>query len=375
MATVNIKDLLILSCIPGIGHNRLRSLVTHFKNSTDALNSSAREIINIEGFNKKLAVTVSAFKKSGNYHKAEQYAVHQLSKMNKSEGGIITFWDDEYPDLLKKIYDPPCYLFIKGNFKKEDKYSIAIVGTRNPSTYGVTMAEKFTQELARLGITIVSGLARGVDSVAHSSALKVGGRTIGVLGSGIDVIYPPENKNLYSRIAQNGGVISEYAMGTKPDAGNFPRRNRIVSGMTLGTIIIETGIDGGAMITANTALDQNRDVFAIPGLITEVRALGCNTLIRDGRAKLITTVDDVLSELSAKLKPLLREVTKHEKKIDVSLSLFEKKIYDTLDDEPIHIDLLAEKSGMPTSDALVNLLSLEFKGLVRQLPGKMFVRL
>lgn len=375
MEKINVKDLLILSCIPGIGHNRLRSLVTHFKNSTDALNSSAREIINIEGFNKKLAVTISAFKKSGDYHKAEQYAVHQLSKMNKSDGRIITLWDDEYPDLLKKIYDPPCYLFIKGNLKKEDKYSIAIVGTRNPSTYGVTMTEKFTQELSRLGIIIVSGLARGIDSVAHSSALKVGGRTIGVIGSGIDVIYPPENKNLYSRIAQNGGVISEYAMGTKPDAGNFPRRNRIVSGMTLGTIIIETGIDGGAMITANMALDQNRDVFAVPGLITDVRALGCNTLIRDGRAKLITSVDDVLSELSTKLKPLLREVTKHEKKLDISLSLFEKKIYDVLNDEPIHIDLLAVKSEMPTSDALVNLLSLEFKGLVKQLPGKMFVRL
>lgn len=375
MEKINVKDLLILSCIPGIGHNRLRSLVTHFKNSTDALNSSAREIINIEGFNKKLAVTISAFKKSGDYHKAEQYAVHQLSKMNKSDGRIITLWDDEYPDLLKKIYDPPCYLFIKGNLKKEDKYSIAIVGTRNPSTYGVTMTEKFTQELARLGITIVSGLARGIDSVAHSSALKVGGRTIGVTGSGIDVIYPPENKNLYSRIAQSGGVISEYAMGTKPDAGNFPRRNRIVSGMTLGTIVVETGIDGGAMITANTALDQNRDVFAVPGLITDVRALGCNTLIRDGRAKLITSVDDVLSELSTKLKPLFREVTKHEKKLDISLSLFEKKIYDVLNDEPIHIDLLAGKSDMPTSDALVNLLSLEFKGLVKQLPGKMFVRL
>lgn len=375
MEKVNVKDLLILSRIPGIGHNRLRSLVSHFKNSTEALNSSAREIINIEGFNKKLAVSVSSFKKSGNYHKAEQYAVHQLSKMNKSEGRIITFWDDEYPDLLKRIYDPPCHLFIKGSFKKEDKYSIAIVGTRNPSTYGITITEKFTQELARLGITIVSGLARGVDSVAHSSALKVGGRTIGVIGSGIDVIYPPENKNLYSRIAQNGGVVSEYGMGTKPDAGNFPRRNRIVSGMTLGTIIIETGIDGGAMITANTALDQNRDVFAVPGLITEIRALGCNTLIRDGRAKLITSVDDVLSELSTKLKPLLREVPKNEKKNNICLSLFEKKIYDTLNDEPIHIDLLAERSEMTTSDALVNLLSLEFKGLVRQLPGKMFVKL
>lgn len=369
----NLKDLIILSRIQGIGPNRLRLLVSHFGDPTSALNASAREIAYIEGFSQKMAVAVSSFRRSSKFTEAEKYAAHQLAKINKAGACIITFWEKEYPDLLKKIYDPPPYIFLKGKLLNEDKYSISIVGTRNPSSYGTTIAEKFTQEFTRLGITIVSGLARGIDSVAHNAAIKYGGRTVAVIGSGIDVIYPPENKNLSNKISDHGGIISEFDMGTQPDAGNFPRRNRIISGISLGSLIIETGIEGGAMITANTALDQNRDVFAVPGNITEKRSLGCNVLVRDGRAKLVTSIDDVLIELAPKLKPILKGM--HETKVEINLSLFEKNIYDVLDDDPIHIDKLAEKSKMSTADALVNLLSLEFKGLVKQMPGKMFVRL
>ena len=257
----------------------------------------------------------------------------------------------------------------------EDRFSIAIVGMRNPANYGITIAEKFSQELSRLGITIVSGLARGVGSVAHIAVLKTGGRTIGVIGSGIDVIYPPENKNLFEKISENGVVVSEYDMGTQPAAGNFPRRNRIISGMSLGTIIIETAIDGGAMITASTALDQNRDVFAVPGLISEKRPVGCNTLIRYGRAKLVTSIEDVLDELETKLRPILKGITKQTHRPEPELTLFEKKVYENLSEEPIHIDQLSEKADMSTTDALVNLLSLEFKGIVKQMSGKMFIRL
>lgn len=371
----NVKDLIILSRIPGIGPNRLRILVSHFENPTEALAGSAREIANIEGFSKKLAVAVSSFKKSSKYSEASKYADHQLSKLNKAGGNIVTFWGKEYPEFLKKIYDPPPYMFVKGGIKNEDKYSIAIVGTRNPSHYGITIAEKFSQELSRLGITIVSGLARGIDTVAHNAVIKIGGRTISVIGSGIDVIYPPENKNLFEKISEIGAVVSEYDMGTQPDAGNFPRRNRIISGISLGTIIIETTIDGGAMITANTALDQNRDVFAVPGLITEKRSTGCNTLIRDGRAKLVTAIDDILEELEYKLRPILKGTAILAPKPEPELSLFEKKIYEILNEEPLHIDLLSEKAGMSTTDALVNLLNLEFKGLVKQIPGKLFLRL
>jgi DNA processing protein len=329
----NVKDLIILSRIPGIGPNRLRALVSHFGNPTDAISASARDIVSVEGFNKKLAVIVSSFRKSSKYSEAIKYADHQFSSMNKYEAHIVTFWDKKFPELLKKIYDPPPYLFLKGNLCEEDKYSIAIVGTRNPSKYGIAVSEKFSQELSRLGITIVSGLARGVDSAAHNSVLKTGGRTIAVIGSGIDVIYPPENKNLFEKISENGGVISEYDMGTQPDAGNFPRRNRIISGMSLSTIIIETNIDGGAMITANTAIDQNRDVFAVPGLINEKRSAGCNTLIRDGRAKLVASIEDVLDELETKLRPILKGTTKQIHRPGPELTLFEKKVYENLSED------------------------------------------
>jgi DNA processing protein len=371
----NVKDLIILSRIPGIGPNRLRILVSHFGNPTNVLSASARDIVSIEGFNKKLAVIVSSFRKNSKYAEAIKYADHQFSTMNKYEAHMVAFWDKKYFELLKKIFDPPPYLFLKGNIIEEDKYAIAVVGTRNPSKYGIAIAEKFSQELSRLGITIVSGLARGIDTIAHNSVLKTGGRTIAVIGSGIDVIYPPENKNLFEKISENGAVVSEYDMGTPPDAGNFPRRNRIISGMSLGTIIIETGIDGGAMITASTALDQNRDVFAVPGLINEKRSVGCNTLIRDGRAKLVTSIEDVLDELETKLRPILKGSSQQPPRHEPELTLFEKKVYENLSEVPIHIDQLSEKADMSTTDTLVNLLSLEFKGLVKQMSGKMFIRL
>ncbi|RCK72430.1 MAG: Rossmann fold nucleotide-binding protein Smf [Ignavibacteriae bacterium] len=371
---VDIRNLLMLTCIPGIGSNRVRQLISHFKNSKDVFYASPKELIQIEGFNKKLAYKITNFKNTPEFKKAEEYSNHQLSKLNKIGGRIITYWDNEYPELLKKIFDPPPFIFVLGKLEKVDRYSIAIVGTRNPSRYGISVTEKFTTELVQMGIPIVSGLARGIDTIAHSTVLKNGGRTIAVIGSGLDVIYPPENKNLFWKIAENGAIISEYEMGAQPDAVNFPRRNRIISGISLGTLVIETGIDGGAMITAQTAFDQNREVFAIPGLITESRSNGCNTLIRDNRAKLVITVEDILNELGNKLKPILKIPTKIDSKPEPDLTLFEKKIYELLNDEPTHIDLIAEKSGLSVSDVLVNLLNLEFKGVVKQLPGKMFVR-
>lgn len=372
---VDVKYLLMLSFITGIGSNRLRQIVSHFKDTSDVFNSSPVELMQIEGISKKLAHKISNYKYSNEFRKAEEYANNQLSKLNKIGGRIITYWDNEYPELLKKIYDPPAFLFISGKFEKVDKYSIAIVGTRNPSRYGISMTEKFTSELVKLGITIVSGLARGIDTIVHSTVLKHMGRTLAVIGSGIDVVYPPENKNLYKKIIDNGVIISEYEMGAKPDAINFPKRNRIISGISLGTVIIETGVDGGAMITAQTAFDQNREVFAIPGLITETRAAGCNKLIKENRAKLITSVEDIINELGSKLKPVLKSTNKVQTKPEPELTLFEKTIYDLLDDEPTHIDVIAEKSNMSVSDVLVNLLNLEFKGVIKQLPGKMFVRI
>lgn len=362
----DIKDLLSLSAVPGVGSNRLRVLISHFKDPAAVLQASPRELIKVNGMDRKTALNIARFKDG------KRFADQQLARLNRVGGRIITFWDAEYPEPLKKIFDPPAFLFALGSVIADDAYAIAIVGTRTPTTYGKIIAEKFSAQLAGMGLTVVSGLARGIDTAAHTAALKAGGRTLAVIGSGIDVIYPPENERIAEKICHKGAILSEYEMGAKPDAVNFPRRNRIISGLALGTLIVETTESGGAMITASTALDQNREVFAIPGPITESRSGGTNRLIKDGRAKLVERVDDILSELQAKLRPRLRT---EEKRIQIPLSLFERRLLDCLGTEPLHIDAIAAETTLATSDALVNLLSLEFKGLVRQLPGKMFIRL
>jgi DNA processing protein len=371
---ISALDLLTLSQIPHIGSYRLRALVTHFKSTSAVLEASAKEIAAVEGFSHRLASSVAHFLRHDSVHAAREYAERQLSALNRVNGSVLSCWEERYPGLLKGIYDPPPFLFACGEYRGDDSSAIAIVGTRVPSAYGISAAEQFSSELARRGLTVVSGLARGIDTIAHESALNTGGRTFAVTGSGLDLVYPPENRNLQHRIAGSGIVISEYAMGSKPDAVNFPRRNRLVSGLALGTLVIETDLTGGAMITANFALDQGREVFAVPGNITSKRSRGCNILIREGRAKLVECVDDVLVELGPKLPPLIRTRTLPERKAVPDLTLFEKRVYDMLTGEPAHIDLLAGRTSLSTSDLLVNLLTLEFKGLVRQLAGKMFVK-
>jgi DNA processing protein len=220
-------------------------------------------------------------------------------------------------------------------------------------------------------VTVVSGLARGIDTVAHAATLKAGGRTVAVIGSGLDVPYPPENRKLMELIDDEGAIVSEFPMGTKPDAPNFPRRNRIISGMTLGTIVIESGEDGGAMITASTALDQNREVFAVPGTIYEKKSAGPNLLIQRGQAKLVLTVADVVEELG---RSLPKTGVAARTPVEPSLTLFERAVYEQLSSDPLHIDTIADRAATSTADALVTLLGLEFKGVVRQLPGKHFIR-
>lgn len=372
---ISVSDLLVLSQIPGIGGQRLRNLVSHFGNPTDVLQASAREISGIEGFSKRLASVVAHFIRGEALEPAQRYAAQQLSRINNINGRLLTFWDKQYPDLLKKIYDPPPYLFVRGTIQESDKYALAVVGTRTPSEYGRLMAERFSHDIVSLGIMVVSGLARGVDTIAHKSALQHGGRTYAVIGSGLDVFYPPENRNLCDRIAGYGAVVSEFEMGAKPDAVNFPRRNRLISGLSLGTIVIETDLDGGAMITASTALDQNREVFALPANLGTKRSSGSNTLIKQGKAKLVECMDDILEELSMKLRPMLKSVAGGNHDALPALNLFERAVFEALTDGPIHIDAICERAHAGSSDVLVHLLSLEFKNYVKQLPGKMFLKL
>ncbi|MGB2868216.1 MAG: DNA-processing protein DprA [Bacteroidota bacterium] len=360
-----IRDLLRLSTIPRVGPQKIRALVGHFKTPAAVFAASPIEIARVPGIDKNLASTIAHF--TG----GDEYADDQLRRLNRLGARIVTVWESEYPDLLRKIYDPPAFLFLLGNVKAEDNHAIAIVGTRLPSAYGEATAEMFSRELSRIGITTVSGLARGVDTIVHSATLKAGGRTIAVIGSGLDVPYPPENRKLMERIGEEGAVVSEFPMGTTPDPQNFPRRNRIISGLSLGTLVVESAEDGGAMITASTALDQNREVFAVPGMISEKRTVGPHKLIKEGRAKLVQCVEDIVEEL----RPLQSLSKKGLPTLPPpELSLFEQRVYDILDIQPIHVDSIAEKADMSTSDVLVNLLSLEFKGIVKQLPGKMFVK-
>jgi len=303
---------------------------------------------------------------------ADEFADEQLKRLKRFGGRIISYWEDEYPELLKKIYDPPPLLYVLGEFLPSDRYSIALVGSRHATHYGQMVAESFSKELVRLGITVVSGLARGIDTHAHRAALQENGRTLAVIGSGLDVPYPPENRSILATIAKQGAVVSEFPLGTRPDACNFPRRNRIISGLSLGTVVVESAEDGGAMITASSALDQNREVFAVPGSIFEKKSAGTHKLIREGRATLVHGIDDLLVELQHPLRPIIPGSFKPAPPPE--LSLFETTVYDQLTPVPAHVDDLAEQSGMSTPDVLVTLLTLEFKGLVRQLPGKLFLR-
>jgi len=365
-----LTDLYSLLSVEGIGPGRIRNLLSKFNSTEKILSANYNSLIEVEGISGNLASRIQ--KINHQRLKIKDGVEGELQKLEKLKGRIITVWDEEFPSLLKKIFDPPLMLQIKGEILKKDDYSISMVGTRQPTNYGKIQAQKFAGDLARQNITTVSGMARGIDSITHSASLKNGGRTIAVIGSGLDVIYPPENNKLFEQIAENGAIISEFPLGTKPDAPNFPKRNRIISGLSLGCIIIETGVAGGALQTASFALDQNREVFALPGNVGVKQSDGTNLLIQKGEAELVRSAEDVLIELELKLKPVLG---KNIPKQQVVLNLFEEKILNILDSEALQIDKIAADAKLSTSDCLVHLLSLEFKGMIKQLPGKMFALL
>ena len=360
--------LFLLLSVDRIGPAKIRNLLARFKTLPNILSARTSELIETDGISKELASRIR--KTSSQTDSIKLFVEKELNSLEKIGGRIITVWDEGFPSLLKNIYDPPLLLYILGQFDEKDKYSIAVVGTRQPTDYGKIQAEKIARDLVEQNITIVSGLARGIDSVAHSSALKNNGRTIAVIGSGLDIIYPAENKKLFNQISESGVVVSEFNLGTIPNAENFPKRNRIISGLSLGTVVVETAITGGAMQTARLALDQNREVFAVPGNLGIRQSEGTNLLIQRGEAELIKNAEDILTELELKLKPVLgKNIPKQQK----DLTMFEEKIYNCLLNEALHIDKISELTDLSTSDCLVHLLSLEFKGLIKQLPGKMFM--
>jgi DNA processing protein len=369
--TVEPRDILIVSRIPGVGPNRLRSLLTSYGTASRLSSASQAALCRIEGIEEKTAASISAFFRSGAARDAARFADDQQARTERARAQAVTLWDPAYPSSLRNIYDPPPLLFVRGSLCAGDSQSVAIVGTRRPSPYGLLMAERFAASLSALGLPVVSGLARGIDSAAHAASVRSGNRTLAVIGSGIDIIYPSENKGLAERIASCGAVITELPFGSKPDAANFPRRNRIVAGMSLATLVIETPPGGGAMITAGIALEQGREVFAVPSAVSSLSPSGTNLLIKEGKAKLTESVDDILVEIAPRLSTPPERTPRRP---DPDITLFERSILDALGDEPLHIDALAAGAHMSAADALVHLLSLEFKGVVRQIPGKRFLR-
>jgi len=283
-------------------------------------------------------------------------------------GAHILTWEDEgYPKLLAEIPDPPPILYVRGELKPEDAWAVAVVGTRRVSTYGREVTRRLVSVLAQSGVTIVSGLARGVDAVAHQTALEVGGRTIAVLGCGIDLVYPPEHRELARRIAAQGALVSEYPLGTQPEPGNFPPRNRIISGLSLGVVITEAGRNSGALITADYAAEQGRDVFAVPGSILSAGCAGTNRLIQDG-AKPVLDAADILQELN-----LTMVAEQKEARQALPTTETEALILAHLSAEPVHVDDLTRAVGLPVAQVTSTLALMELKGMVRQVGGMKYV--
>jgi len=369
--TVAARDILILSRIAGVGSARLRGLIARFGSAAAVAGAHRASLCAVEGIEEKTAAAICAFFRSPAAEEAARFADDQVRRAERTGSALLPFWDEEYPPLLRNIYDPPPVLFVRGKLERADADAVAVVGTRRPSTYGLLMAERLAAALASAGLTVTSGLARGIDAAAHAACLRAGGRTVAVIGSGLDVMYPAEHRALADSIAARGAVLSELPFGSSPDAANFPRRNRIVSGMTLATLVVETAPAGGAMITAAQALEEGREVFAVPSAVSGARPSGTNRLIREGKAKLTECVEDILAEIAPRLSAAARPARA---RVPETLTLFEQSVLDALGEEPLHLDVLAARARLTPADALARLLALEFKGAVRQMPGKRFLR-
>ena len=346
--------------VRGIGPARLRALLDAFGSVEAAWHASVEQLTAI-GLDRRSAASLSEAR-------ATLDLEDELRRVRRSGNRALTWEDADYPALLRQIHDPPPVLYIQGELAPEDAWAVAVVGTRNASAYGKEAAKVLAGDLARSGVTIVSGLARGIDAQAHRAALDAGGRTIAVLGSGLDVIYPWEHRRLAAEIAQHGALVSEYGLGVKPEAANFPPRNRIISGLSRGVLVVEAGERSGALITANFAADQDRDVFAVPGSIFQRGSQGTNKLIRDG-AQPVLSAADLLESLN------LTSVAAHvEAQMLLPTDETEAHLLDALDNEPLHIDEVGRVTGLPIAAVSSTLALMELKGLVRQVGGMQYVR-
>lgn len=362
----SIKYWLAINRVPKVGPVTIKKLWEHFGSVQTIWETDEKSLSKIEGLSKP---AIKSFLES----RPQINLDDELGAVEKNNINILTLEDDEYPDLLKNIYDPPPVLYVRGKDLAPKDKAIAIVGTRRASHYGKETARKLAFELSSLGFNIVSGMALGIDTLAHRGALEAKGKTVAVFGCGLDVIYPSSNRSLAKEIESTGSLVSEFPLGTGTEKGNFPRRNRIISGLSLGVIVVEGHYDSGAMITAKQALDQGREVFAVPGNVELDQSKGPHWLIKQG-AKLVESVEDVLEELHMVMP---KKVESRELKVEnrdySNLSSEEQKIVSVLSLEPKYIDNISIESGLSIPQVSSLLMMLEVKKIVRQLPGKMFV--
>ncbi len=362
----SVKYWLAVNNIPNLGPITIKKLYEHFGSIENVWLAAEKEMYLIAGIH---VPAIRAFVENRQKIDLES----EFDKVNKAAINVLTLEDEEYPFYLKNIYDPPPVLYYRGRLLNNDEKAIAIVGTRKSSRYGLATAKKMAGELAAQGVIIVSGLAAGIDTAAHEGALEAGGKTLAVFGTGLDIVFPAGNANLAEKISAHGAILSEFPVGYPPDRTTFPRRNRIISGLSLGVIVVEGHYDSGAMITAKLALDQGREVFAVPGNVDLDQSKGPHWLIKQG-AKLVENVDDVLEELNITKNKKTESRTRNTEHRDYTgLSAAEQKIVALLNTEAAQIDLISAKTGLPMPQLLSLLAMLEMKNVVTQLPGKMFV--
>ena len=354
----------ILNLLSGIGPVKAKRLRERFGSLDLALTARGADLRSVEGIGPELVEKITSWKETTDADRERKWA-EELGLT------IVTMADKAYPASLMEIYDPPLVLYIKGTVPATWPRGIAVVGSRETSHYGLETAKKLGYQLAYAGVPVISGLARGIDTAAHLGALAAKGTTWAALGCGLDKMYPPENDVLAAKIVESGGcLISELPLGTSPDKRTFPMRNRIVSGLSFGCLVIEAGRQSGALITARQALDQGRQVFAVPGRIDNPLAQGCHQLIKDG-AKLVEGVEDILSELEFLN---LRAEAPQPRALPANLSGDEEKVYAAIELDETPIDVITRETGLPSGTVSSTLLRLEMKKLVKQLPGKVFVR-
>ena len=352
---------LALNMVPHVGPATFAILLEHFGTAKRILKAPFKTLEAVPGVGPATAKAIRGCR-------AQETIARERKRMAARGLQFVMFREEGYPAPLRHIAQPPPVLYLRGSWQERDRKAVAIVGSRSATPYGRGVADRLAFELARRGLTIVSGLARGIDAAAHRGALRAGGRTIAVLGSGADIIYPSEHRKLSEAIAEKGALLSEFPLGTSPHRGNFPQRNRLISGLCLGVVVVEAAVDSGALITAHHALEQGKEVFAVPGQVTGRLSQGCHRLIKSG-AKLTEGWEDVVEELGAHnlqdlppmppMPPVERD---------------EGRVLEILGEEPLHIDAIIAGSKLPAPAVATSLLALEMKGWVKQLSGKTFVR-